>query len=183
MARLAGTAATRPVVIIGAGIQGCATAFFMSQRGQPVIVLEKDHVGRHASGVNAGGVRRLGRDIAEIPLSLASMDWWNQIDQLLDIDKGFHRKFYVKVALDDAALVFGQAVGVFPQRDVAGHVDLLRHPVVGTGGEVFLPSPFVFKGDQLVDVGLTIDDALVSSIHTFGVGCFGRRSRSDRWGV
>ena len=97
--RRAGTAATRPVVIIGAGIQGCATAFFMSQRGQPVIVLEKDHVGRHASGVNAGGVRRLGRDIAEIPLSLASMDWWNQIDQLLDIDKGFHRKFYVKVRL------------------------------------------------------------------------------------
>ena len=102
MAKLAGTATTRPVVIIGAGIQGCATAFFLSQRGQPVIVLEKDHVGRHASGVNAGGVRRLGRDIAEIPLSVASMDWWNQIDPLLDIDKGFHRQFYVKVALDDA---------------------------------------------------------------------------------
>ena len=92
----------RPVVIIGAGIQGCATAFFLSQRGQPVIVLEKDHVGRHASGVNAGGVRRLGRDIAEIPLSVASMDWWNQIDQLLDIDNGFYQQFYVKVALDDA---------------------------------------------------------------------------------
>ena len=27
-------ASTRPVVIIGAGIQGCATAFFLSQRGQ-----------------------------------------------------------------------------------------------------------------------------------------------------
>ena len=79
MAKLAGTTTTRPVVIIGAGIQGCATAFFLSQRGQPVIVLEKDHVGRHASGVNAGGVRRLGRDIAEIPLSVASMEWWNQI--------------------------------------------------------------------------------------------------------
>ena len=78
-------ASTRPVVIIGAGIQGCATAFFLSQRGQSVIVLDKDHVGRHASGVNAGGVRRLGRDINEIPLSLAAMDWWHQIDQLLDI--------------------------------------------------------------------------------------------------
>ena len=39
-------ASTRPVVIIGAGIQGCATAFFLSQRGQSVIVLDKDHVGR-----------------------------------------------------------------------------------------------------------------------------------------
>ena len=95
-------ASTRPVVIVGAGIQGCATAFFLSQRGQSVIVLDKDHVGRHASGVNAGGVRRLGRDINEIPLSLAAMDWWHQIDQLLDIEDGFHQQFYVKVALDDA---------------------------------------------------------------------------------
>ncbi len=95
-------ASTRPVVIIGAGIQGCATAFFLSQRGQSVIVLDKDDVGRHASGVNAGGVRRLGRDINEIPLSLAAMDWWHQIDQLLDIKDGFHQQFYVKVALDDA---------------------------------------------------------------------------------
>ena len=103
MARIAGVSATRPVVIIGAGIQGCAAAYFLSQRGQSVIVLEKDHVGRHASGVNAGGVRRLGRDIAEIPLSLAAMDWWNQIDQLLDIENGFHRQSYVKVALDATA--------------------------------------------------------------------------------
>ena len=65
-------------------------------------MLDKDHVGRHASGVNAGGVRRLGRDINEIPLSLAAMDWWHQIDQLLDIEDGFHQQFYVKVALDDA---------------------------------------------------------------------------------
>ena len=92
----------RPVVIIGAGIQGCATAFFLRQRGQSVIVLEKDQVGRHASGVNAGGVRSLGRNIAEIPLSLAAMHWWNQIDQLLDIKDGFHKNFYVKLALDDA---------------------------------------------------------------------------------
>ncbi len=94
--------ARRPIVIIGAGIQGCATAFFLTQRGQPVIVLEKDHVARHASGVNAGGVRRLGRDIAEVPLSLVAMDWWRQIDDLLDIKDGFHQQFYVKLAMDDA---------------------------------------------------------------------------------
>ena len=70
-----------------------------------------------------------------------------------------------QVALDDAALVFGQAVRVFPGRDVARHVDLLRHPVVGAGGEVFFPSPFVFERHQLVDVGLAIDDALVSGVH------------------
>ncbi len=47
----------------------------------------------------------------------------------------FGRHEEAQVALDDAALVFGQAIGVLPQRDVAGHVHLLRHPVVGAGGQ------------------------------------------------
>ena len=102
MAGLVTKQATRPVIIIGAGIQGSAAAFFLSKRGVPVIVIEKDHVARHASGVNAGGVRRLGRALVEVPLSVAAMDWWNQIDDLLDIKNGFHRQFYVKVALDEA---------------------------------------------------------------------------------
>lgn len=69
-----------------------------------------------------------------------------------------------QVALDDAALVFGQTVGVFPQRDVARHVHFLGHPVIGAGGQVLFPRPLVLEGHQLVDVGLTIDDALVSGI-------------------
>ena len=66
-----------------------------------------------------------------------------------------------EVALDDAALVVGQAVRVLPQRDVAAHVHFLRHPVVGAGGEVLLPGPLVLERHQLVDVGLGVDDALV----------------------
>ena len=69
------------VVVIGGGIQGCATAFFLAKRGQKVTLIEKDRIGRHASGVNAGGVRRLGRNILEIPLSLAAMDIWQNLYQ------------------------------------------------------------------------------------------------------
>jgi len=76
---------------------------------------------------------------------------------------GCHKE--AQVALDQAALVFCQTVGVFPERYVAGHVDFLRHPVVGASGEVFFPGPFVFEGHQLVDVGLAVDDALVSCVH------------------
>ena len=60
------------VIIIGGGIVGCSTAMNLSQYGKSVILLEKDVAGRQASGVNAGGVRQLFRDICEIPLSLAS---------------------------------------------------------------------------------------------------------------
>ena len=69
-----------------------------------------------------------------------------------------------EVALDDAALVVGQAVRILPQRYVARHLDFLRHPVVSTGGEIFFPGPFVFERHQLVDVCLAVDDALVGNV-------------------
>ena len=70
-----------------------------------------------------------------------------------------------EVALDEAALVFGQAVRVLPQLDVALHVDFLRHPVVGAAGQVLVPGPLVLERHQLVDVGLAVDDALVVGVH------------------
>ena len=72
--------------------------------GRRVSVIEKDYVGRHASGVNAGGVRRLGRDVAEIPLSVASLELWHRIADLVDDDCGFERHGQVKVAENAAEL-------------------------------------------------------------------------------
>ena len=97
------------IIVIGGGIQGCAAAYFLARRGLDVTLLEKDHIARHASGVNAGGVRRLGRDPVEIPLSLASMDIWQSLqDHIGDHVDAFHPCFYLKVALDED----GQALGV-----------------------------------------------------------------------
>jgi len=92
------------VVIIGAGIQGCSAALHCRQRGLSVIVVEKDHVGRHASGVNAGGVRRLNRHPAEIPLSVASMHIWHGIEDLLGDDCGFRISGQVRIAETPADL-------------------------------------------------------------------------------
>ena len=55
------------VVIIGGGIHGCSTALHLALRGLKPILIEKDYAGRHASGVNAGGVRQLARDIRRDP--------------------------------------------------------------------------------------------------------------------
>src|SRR5690606_25440895 len=68
---------------IGGGLQGCSTALHLARRGMKPILLEKNTVGRHASGVNAGGVRVLMRDTAEVPLSMAAMDTWFRLDELL----------------------------------------------------------------------------------------------------
>ena len=58
-------------IVIGGGLHGCATALYLARSGLTVIVVEKDYVGRHASSANAGGVRRLGRALPEIPLAVA----------------------------------------------------------------------------------------------------------------
>lgn len=89
---------TADLVVIGGGIHGCSAALHAALRGLSVIVVEKDTVARHASGVNAGGVRRLGRHYAEIPISVRSMAIWNRIEELLDDDCGFQRAPQIKVA-------------------------------------------------------------------------------------
>jgi sarcosine oxidase subunit beta len=86
------------VVIIGGGLHGCSAALHLAREGVRVRVLEKDHVARHASGVNAGGVRRLGRHLAEVPLSVASLEIWHRIEELVDDRCGFEAPGQVKVA-------------------------------------------------------------------------------------
>ena len=93
---------TADVVIVGGGLHGCSTALHLARRGVKSLVIEKDHIGRHASGVNAGGVRRLGRDFAEIPLSMASIELWQAIEDLVDDDCGFHATGQVKIAETEA---------------------------------------------------------------------------------
>ncbi|HET6185295.1 MAG TPA: FAD-dependent oxidoreductase [Acetobacteraceae bacterium] len=92
------------VLVIGGGIHGCSTAFQLAQRGARVLLVEKNNVGRHASGVNAGGVRRLLRDPAEIPLSVASMRLWHGIAALLGRDCGFTVSGQIAVAETEAEM-------------------------------------------------------------------------------
>lgn len=71
------------VLIIGGGLQGCAIAMFLARAGWQVTVVEKHLAGRHASGVNAGGLRLLMRDVREYPLSLRAMEMWANLSDLV----------------------------------------------------------------------------------------------------
>ena len=92
-------------VVIGGGIHGCSAALQLARRSIKVIVLEKDHVARHASGVNVGGVRRLGRNVAEVPISQAAWELWQDIPGLVDDNCGFSRSRYLKVARSEPGVV------------------------------------------------------------------------------
>jgi len=93
------------VIVIGGGLHGMSSAFHLARRGKRVIVLEADYCGRHASGVNAGGVRTLGRDLAEIPLSLASRDIWHELGELLGDDAEFTPSGQLLVAENEQDIV------------------------------------------------------------------------------
>ena len=74
------------VLIIGAGLVGTSTALQLAMRGCRCIVIDKDSPGRHASGANAGGLRQLNRDPAEIPLSVEAAKMWHDIANLVGSD-------------------------------------------------------------------------------------------------
>lgn len=93
---------TADVIVVGGGIHGCSTALHLALRGVRPLLLEKDYCGRHASGVNAGGVRQLARHVAEVPLSVASMELWERIEDLVGDDCGFESHGQVLVAEDEA---------------------------------------------------------------------------------
>jgi sarcosine oxidase subunit beta len=96
---------TRPdILVIGGGLHGCSVALHCAKAGFKVVVLEREAVGRHASGVNAGGVRQLGRHFAEVPLSSLAMRMWEQIEQLVDDDCGFQPSAQIRVASTEKQL-------------------------------------------------------------------------------
>mgnify|MGYP001313646260 CR=1 FL=1 len=92
------------VIVIGGGIHGCSAAFHLARRGVDVHLIEKDSIGRHASGVNAGGVRQIFRALPEIPLSLAAMGMWEHISDLLEDDCGFVAQSHLFVAETESEL-------------------------------------------------------------------------------
>ncbi len=71
------------VIIIGGGLQGCAIALFLARAGRSVGVIERTVAGRHASGVNAGGLRLLLRDHREYPIAVRAMEIWSGLEEFV----------------------------------------------------------------------------------------------------
>lgn len=86
------------VIVIGGGFHGTSSAFHLARRGAKVTLLEAEYCARHASGVNAGGVRTLGRHFAEVPLARASLALWHNLPELVGEDGTFVRSGQLQIA-------------------------------------------------------------------------------------
>ena len=84
-------------VIIGGGIAGCATAYYLAKKGIRGVVLEKESaVGLEASGRCACGVRQQGRKAA-LPLAMGSVRIWAGLAEELECDLEYRRTGNLKV--------------------------------------------------------------------------------------
>ena len=71
------------VAIIGGGLMGAWTAFFLRRNDRSVALIEKGSVGEQSSGVNFGNIRLQGRHPSQFPLSLRSQALWEDIEALI----------------------------------------------------------------------------------------------------
>jgi len=92
------------VLILGGGLMGAATAFFLRRRGLSVILLERGMVGAQASGVNFGNVRRQGRFLPQLPLANRARDIWGRLPELLGEDAEFLPSGHLRVAYTPEAV-------------------------------------------------------------------------------
>ncbi|MGX5733226.1 NAD(P)/FAD-dependent oxidoreductase [Bosea thiooxidans] len=92
---------TTDIAIIGGGLIGAWTAFFLARRGERVTLLEKGVVGAQSSGVNFGNLRLQGRFPGQYPLSLRSQELWEDFDALIGEDCEFEQTGHLYLAYDD----------------------------------------------------------------------------------
>jgi glycine/D-amino acid oxidase-like deaminating enzyme len=84
-------AADADVVVIGGGIIGCATTYYLARRGRRVILCEQKDIASEQSSRAWGYVRQQGRHPYEVPLAKAAMLIWDGLSGELQADTEFVR--------------------------------------------------------------------------------------------
>lgn len=80
------------VIIIGGGIVGCATGYYLAQQGADVLLVEKRGIGAGATGRSGGGVRQSARETEEIPLAMESVARFPTLSDELGVDLEYTRE-------------------------------------------------------------------------------------------
>lgn len=84
------------VVIVGAGIMGCAIAHALASRGlSDILVLEKDEIGRGATADAAGGIRQQFSTETNVKLATWSVRAWERFAEEFDQDISIRQQGYL----------------------------------------------------------------------------------------
>ena len=80
------------VVVIGGGVIGVCTAYYLARLGQKVMLCEKGVVAGEQSSRNWGWIRQHARDEAELPIMMESVRLWKGLAEEIGEDVGYRQK-------------------------------------------------------------------------------------------
>ncbi|MEN9408672.1 MAG: hypothetical protein RL216_646 [Pseudomonadota bacterium] len=80
------------VVVLGGGVIGVMTAWFLAERGLRVTLCEKGRIAGEQSSRNWGWCRQQGRDMGELPIMMESLRLWKTLSQDFGETLGFRQE-------------------------------------------------------------------------------------------
>jgi sarcosine oxidase subunit beta len=168
---LASIMITSDVVVIGAGIVGASTAYYLARAGVDVMLVDRRHpiAGGTASQASAGGVRQQGRVPVEMPLAIYSINLWGSLAEELETDLQYRRDG-MTVVTDDESLIPSLEQRVAQEQSLGLNIRMVR------GAELhdFIPglSPRILAGSYCPTDGhadpLSTINALVDAARRHG---------------
>jgi sarcosine oxidase subunit beta len=89
-------------IIVGGGMIGVASAYYLQRRGIDVAVVERSRIGAGNTGRANGGIRAQFSSPVSSALSQASMSVWERFGTEFDVDIGYRRPGYLFLAREES---------------------------------------------------------------------------------
>ncbi|PBB39480.1 FAD-binding oxidoreductase [Mesorhizobium sp. WSM3868] len=92
------------VIVLGGGLMGTASAYFLARRGARVTLIERNRIGSGATVASFGNIRRTGRHLSQLPLAHRSLRLWGEAEKMLGRDVEFRATGHVRLIFDEGSL-------------------------------------------------------------------------------
>ncbi|ENN88436.1 sarcosine oxidase, subunit beta [Rhizobium freirei PRF 81] len=91
-------------IVLGGGLIGAASAFFLARRGVRTTLIERNRVGSGATVASFGNIRRSGRYLPQLPLAHRSLALWDQLATMLGRDVEFRATGHLRLIFSHEGL-------------------------------------------------------------------------------
>ncbi|QLG29040.1 FAD-binding oxidoreductase [Halorarum halophilum] len=88
------------VVVVGGGIVGLSSAYYLADAGADVTLCEKGALGTRSTARSAGGIRSQFSTEINVCLSLASREVWDAFEEEFGVDMAYRKHGYLFLARD-----------------------------------------------------------------------------------
>ena len=136
------------VVVVGGGIVGSATAYYLAKRNLNVALVEKGEIGDEQSSRAWGFVRQQARDPAEMPMMIECNRIWQGLEDELDADIEWVQSGNLALAADEERMArfegwlpvardFGLETKILSRTDIQSMIPKMTGSYIGG---MFTPS-------------------------------------------